>query len=114
LYERITTKDIVALNQLFDKGTVVNVGSLEFAVSQANQQKGWLRQLAIMVRAILVDHVFEEGNKRTAFAFITGTLEAQGLVYNRDVVSRCIVNVLKKNVTNITDIERSIKDAIRE
>ena len=113
MYERVTTKDIIAVNQAFDAGRIVNTGSLEFAVQQANAQKSWLAACALLVRAILIDHVFEEGNKRTAAAIIIGAFEEQGLLYDRDQVSKSVVAILRKNITSIQGIQKVIKYAIK-
>lgn len=113
MYELVSTKDIIAINQLFDKGHVMNRGSLEYAVSAANQERSWLKATAIVVRAVLIDHIFEEGNKRTAAAIIMGEFERQGLLYDRDRVARGISTILRKNITSIEGMQQVIKDGIK-
>jgi prophage maintenance system killer protein len=113
MYELVNAKDIIAINQMFDKGHVVNKGSLNFAVATANQERSWLKSIAILVRAVLIDHVFEEGNKRTAAAIIMATFERQGLAYDRDRVARGITLILRKNTASIEKIQQVIKDAIK-
>lgn len=113
MYEWVSEKDIVAMNLLFDEGHVVNRGSLEFAVSSANQEKSWLKSTAVLVRAILIDHIFEEGNKRTAAVLMMGAIGREGLSFDRDKVTKGIALLLKKNTTSIESIQKVIKDAIK-
>ena len=63
---RLTKKDILALNEKFADGSLHNETSLEFALGYAKRTENWTKALAYLIRAILHDHVFEEGNKRTA------------------------------------------------
>ncbi|MBI4151175.1 hypothetical protein HY492_03545 [Candidatus Woesearchaeota archaeon] len=112
MYELMSEKDIIAFNQAFDKGTVINKSSLSFAVEEANHTKSWLRGCAVLVRAILIDHVFEEGNKRTAASVIGAYLDEQGLLYNEEAIPKAVTKILMKNMTNIRTIERVINDVI--
>ena len=112
MFERISRKDIVAINQKFDKGQVINSSSLDFALGQANQSKSWLKSCAILVRAVLIDHVFEEGNKRTAAGIITGFFEENELNYNPEEIAKGVAKILMKNITSIAEIERVILNAV--
>lgn len=112
MFETVSRKDILAINAKFDKGTVINKSSLDYSLQQANQTKSWLKACAFLVRALLIDHVFEEGNKRTAAALIAGFFEENELNYNPEIISKAVVEILNKNITNITNIERVILNAI--
>lgn len=111
MFERITRKDIVAINQRFDTGRVVNEGSLSYALDRANSSRSWLRSCAILVRAVLLDHVFEEGNKRTAAAIVVSFFEEQGLSYDPEGVARGVVRILMRKTTSLRAIEGVILDA---
>jgi len=112
MYKRISLKDVVAVNQRFDRGHVVNGGSLDFALGEANRSKSWLRACAVLVRAVLIDHVFEEGNKRTAAAIMMSFFEESSLSCDPDRVAKGIVRILERNITSLTEIEKVIADAI--
>jgi prophage maintenance system killer protein len=112
MYERFSVKDIIAINQQFDRGAMINEGSLTYALDRANKSGSWLRACAYLVRAVLIDHVFEEGNKRTSAAIIVGFFEEHELIYHPEKVAKGITVILLKNITSITAIERVIKDAI--
>lgn len=112
MFERISFKDIVAINQQFDTGQVVNEGSLMYALDQANKSGSWLRACAYLVRAVLIDHVFAEGNKRTAAGIIAAFFEEQGIEYYPEKVAKAVAEILMKNMISITKIEKVIKNAI--
>ena len=105
-------KDIVTINKRFADGTTVNESSLLFALEQANTSSSWLRSCAYLVRAVLIDHVFDEGNKRTAAGIIVGFFQEQQFAFHPERVAETITVILKGNITSITTIERLIKHAI--
>lgn len=109
----INATGIIEINKKFDNGTVVNRSSLEFALSSAKNTKDWIKQLAHIVRAILIDHVFEEGNKRTAAAIILYYFESNKVAYEPYKVDKIIVEIIKKNINSVEHIRRKLKDAIR-
>ena len=109
----IKIEDLIEINKQFDKGNIMNRGSLDFALSLSKNTKDWIKQLAYVVRAILIDHVFEEGNKRTASALIVSVMEIHKLEYDPMKVDEIIIGILKKNITNINKIRRMIKNATR-
>ena len=109
----ITKQDVVKLNKQFDRGVIVNNIPLEFALSQSNKTKDWIKSSAYILRAILIDYVFEEGNKRTASAFIMSMMEKMKIAYNPYEVDRIIIEIILKNITDINKIRRLIKNATR-
>ena len=105
-------KDIVAINQEFHTGKLSNQSSLDYAIKTIGRSKNWLRSAAMLVRAVLIDHVFEDGNKRTSAAIIAWYCDIQNLPYDPDKLSHAVVRITKENITNIQNIERLIKDVI--
>jgi prophage maintenance system killer protein len=110
----LNQKDIIALNQEFDDGNVTNEASLSFALSYAKRTENWTKALAYLVRAIVLDHVFEEGNKRTAALLVKAYAEFEGCSAYDDRVVKMIKTIITKKVTSINKIEEMIKDAIKE
>ena len=108
----INKHDIIEMNKQFDKGKLINESSLDFAFSNLQNTKDWLKESAYLTRAILIDHVFEEGNKRTAAGIIAGFFEEQGLDYHPEKIAKAIITLLMKNITSITITERVIKNAV--
>ncbi len=109
----LTKKDILALNQEFEDGNLHNETSLDFALGYAKRTDNWTKALAWLVRAILIDHVFEEGNKRTAALLIKAYVEYQGHGTYNDKIVKLIKEIILKNITSINRIEELIKDAIK-
>ncbi len=108
----LNKNSLIELNKEFDLGKVINENSLDFALSNANSTKDWIKQLAYLTRAIIIDHVFTEGNKRTVSALIIGAFEERKLAYDPYKVDNLIINIIKDNITNINQIRRMIKDVI--
>ncbi|MEK6922721.1 MAG: hypothetical protein AABX08_02900 [Nanoarchaeota archaeon] len=109
----INIEGLIEINKQFSNGKIVNKGSLEFAISQSKSTKDWIKQLSFVTRAILIDHAFEEGNKRTVAALIASLIEIHKLAYDPKKIDLSIIEILKKNISNIVKIRRIIKDAIR-
>lgn len=108
----LTKKDIVVLNKEFYTGSFHNESSLDFALSYAHKTENWTKALALLVRAILIDHVFEEGNKRTAALLIKACAEYEGYSTYDDKIVKLIKEVILKRISSINKIEDLIKDAI--
>ena len=109
----LSKQDIIDINKEFDKGNVVNESSLEYTLSILKNTKDWLKQTSYLVRAILIDHIFEEGNKRTAAAIIIAYFDANKFAYNPYKLDKIIEKIVKKNINNVNEIGRSIKSVIR-
>ena len=108
----LSKKDIIAMNTEFDQGKVVNEGSLDYAIAMTRRSRNWLKAAALLVRAILIDHVFQDGNKRTSAAVIMAYLDFQGFHFDPKKVDEVVVEILEHNITDIRKIERKIKNAI--
>ena len=108
----LSKKAIITINKnLGEKGILINESSLEYAIIFARKSNNWLKSLAILVRSILIDHVFEDGNKRTTAVVIMTWLEMHNLSYNKDRINSLIIKMLKENITSIEKIKEIIKDA---
>ena len=108
----LTEKDIIAMNQVFEEPVLINEMSLEYALSYAKKTENWVKALAFLTRAILLDHVFEDGNKRTTALLIKTYTEYEGYKIYDDKLLKMIRKTLLKNITSIRKIEEMIKDAI--
>ncbi len=109
----LNKKDIIEINQEFDNGNVINEASLDYVISIMKTTKSWLKQVSYLVRAILIDHIFEEGNKRTAAGIIIAYFKANKFAYDPYKLDKVIVEIIKKNITNIGEIQRLMKSVIR-
>jgi len=103
-------EDIVNINKKFDSGRVVNKGSMNFVISNIKNTKLWTTQLAYILRGLLIDHLFEEGNKRTALAIMLTYFEANNKAYDIYKTEKVITTIILKNIDSIEKIRRLIKD----
>lgn len=108
----LTLNDLIEINKEFDKGKIINKSGLEFAMDEANRSKDWITQLAYLIRGIVADHAFEEGNKRTGAAILMAYCMAHKKEYDLYKVDRIIRDLAQKKVTDISKIRRMIKNAI--
>ncbi len=108
----LSKDDVIAINKEFSNGKMVNESSLEFAVSSAKKSKDWVTQLAYLIRSITLDHVFEEGNKRTAVAVMLAYVEAHKKGYDINKLEKLTIRVITKQISDIAKIRRLIKDGI--
>lgn len=109
----LTERDIIKINKMFDKGTVINKSSLDFAVKAVNSTKDWVTQVAYLIRAIALDHVFEEGNKRTALAVLLAYFGANRKAYDLFKTEKVVIGIITRNITSIERIREKIKNAVR-
>ena len=109
----INKKDIIAINhEIGENGLFQNESSLDFALSIIKQKRAWLYELSYLVRSLLVDHVFQDGNKRTASIIVITYLEDKDLGYDKEEIIKMIWSISKKNVKDVNKIMRLIKGAI--
>lgn len=109
----ISKKDIIEINMQFGNGSMMNESSLDYAVKTQERSTNWLKTAAVLTRSVLIDHVFEDGNKRTAAAIIMLIMDLNNIEFDPEELPKIIVKILKKNMTSTTNIERCIKDAVR-
>ena len=109
----LTKKDLININKHFSDGQIANESSLNFVLSQIYRSKHWYKTMCLLTRAILIDHIFQDGNKRTAATVIINYLDINGMTYNPDKIAKIILKITKENITNINIIGRLINN-VRE
>lgn len=109
----IAKENLLRINARFG-GTLRSSSSLDFAVEmQKNKKIGNYKKLAYFFRAILVDHPFSDGNKRTALFLAYAFANEFNKSIDRDLLIQQIISIAKNNVQEISLIERRIKNAIK-
>tara|TARA_Y100000310_G_scaffold335989_1_gene419415 strand:+ start:2385 stop:2732 length:348 start_codon:yes stop_codon:yes gene_type:complete len=111
-YVILTKKDLIAINQKFAEGYFENESSLDYALDMFKQNISWTKQLANLVRAILVDHVFTDGNKRTAYNVLLSYIEIKEYNIEEKKSLEIIKNIVLKNTNSIKKIQDMIENAI--
>ena len=108
----IWAKELEKINKKLEPSSKIkNPGSLEFAAEQAARTKDWMRQLAYLLRAIVVDHTFEDGNKRTGAYLVFKFFEENKLQIDSQKVDRLLIKIATESITDIEKIRRLIHDA---
>ena len=107
----IWVKELEKINRTFEPGSKIkNPGSLEFAAEHATREKDWMKKLAYLLRTIVVDHAFEDGNKRTAAYLIFKFFEENKIIIDSQKADRLIIKIASENITDINKIKRLIHD----
>ncbi len=109
----ISKEDIVRIAAGFD-GVLRNSSSLEFALDKQKEVKlGPYKKLAYLLRAILVDHPFSDGNKKTAMFIALAFANEESRQPDRDLLLHHILSIASRNITQIRAIEERMKNAIK-
>lgn len=108
----LTKKDIIAMNQQFDQGHFDNESSLDYALEMQKHSIAWSKKAAYLVRAILIDHVFEEGNKRTALTALLYLASEEGYKVEQKKAVQLVKDVVVHNITSIRKIRELIENGL--
>ena len=111
---KISKEDLLRVNEGFG-GNLRSGGSLDFAIEKTNNTKlGFYTKLAYLWRAILVDHPFSDGNKRTAVFLAYGLAEKfKKQIIDKNLLVNHSTSIAKKNITNIRQIVWRLENVIR-
>jgi prophage maintenance system killer protein len=109
----ISKEDLLRINKGFGGG-LRNDASLEFAFHMQEHKKiGAYKKLAYLIRAIIVDHPFTDGNKRTATFIALAFADENKKHINRDLLVHHLTSIAKQNITDIRNISDRLKTALR-
>ncbi len=109
----ISKEDLLRINRGFG-GNLRSDSSIDFAIDmQENAKLGDYKKLAYIWRAILVDHPFSDGNKRTATFFALKFAEENKKQIDRELIVHHTLSIAKNNLTNIRQIEWRLKTCIK-
>ena len=110
---KIDKEDLLRINKGFG-GELRSDSSIDFAIEiQENNKLGEYKKLAYLMRAIIVDHPFSDANKRTAMYLTLKFADENKKQVDRDLLLHHIISIAKQNETNVINIERRLKNAIR-
>lgn len=110
---KISKEDLIRINAGFG-GHLRNDASLDFALQQQDNNKiGEYKKLAYLIRAILVDHPFSDGNKRTATYLAFAFSNEYNKQIDNELLAHQMLSIASKNITEIRAIEERLKNAIK-
>jgi len=104
---------LLRINQGFG-GNIRSGSSIDYAIDMQKEKRiGEYKKLAYLLRAVLVDHPFSDGNKRTAMFIALAFAEENKKQVDRELLLHHIVSIAKQNITDIRNIEWRLKNAVR-
>ncbi len=110
---KIVKRELVEINKRFN-GIISRDGSLDYALSmQENKKYGKYKKLAYIWRAILIDHPFTDGNKRTALWAALKFAEDNNKKPDTKKLNKAIIKIVIKNISKINKVERMLRNAVR-
>ncbi len=108
----ISKEDLFRVNRGFGGG-LISDSSLDYAIDIQNNKKiGIYKKLAYLMRAILVDHPFTDGNKRTATFLALGFAEEHRKQVNPEILEHQVVSIASQNLIDIRNIEQRLRSCI--
>jgi len=109
----ISKENLLRINQGFG-GNIRSGSSIDYAIDMQKEKRiGEYKKLAYLLRAVLVDHPFSDGNKRTAMFIALAFAEENKKQVDRELLLHHIVSIAKQNITDIRNIEWRLKNAVR-
>jgi len=100
----ITKKELIEVNKQFG-GNLVRSGSLDYGISRYNHSTNKFNAIAYIIRAIVIDHPFSDGNKRTAIYVCNDEFGDPG----ETKLSKLMVKIARENITDIPKIEKMLR-----
>ena len=105
-------EDIVRIGKGFG-GILRNDASIDFALEKQNDSKlGDYKKLAYLIRAIVIDHSFTDGNKKTAAFIVFAFAEQFNKQVDLEIIKEQIISIASKNVNSIRAIEERLKNVL--
>ncbi|MBW2984552.1 Fic family protein [Candidatus Woesearchaeota archaeon] len=104
-------ENIITINKRFASGKIVNKRGLDLALS--SPEKGWMDQVASLVKALVVGHAFEDGNKRTAAVIIAAYYTEFEISFDTREIYKIMVEIESKGIDDTDKIKELIKSVIR-
>jgi len=104
----ISKEDLLRINKGFG-GNLRSDSSIDFAFDRINEKKlGDYKKLAYLIRAILVDHPFSDGNKRTATFVCLAFAGKNNKQVDRELLVYHIISIAKKNIQDTENKKFSV------
>ena len=115
MYALLTKKDVIALNQEIGEGGVLhNESSLDFALHLAKVKRNWVYEASYLIRSLLIDHVFRDGNKRTALLVAIYYIEENGKESDKEKLVQLMKRIAKDRITHPVKIARLLYGTVIE
>lgn len=109
---KISKEDIIRIGKGFG-GELRNDASIDFALEkQENTKLGEYKKLAYLIRAIVIDHPFTDGNKKTAAYVVFVFAEQFNKQVDLELIKEQMISIASNNVNSIRAIEERLRNVI--
>lgn len=105
----ITIEEIQEVNKKFADGEIIN-SSIYYAIEQTSLRD----KLSHILRSLVIDHPFHDGNKRTAFIVALLIFERANIKVSRDSLTKLIIKMARENIININEINKLVERCIKK
>lgn len=115
MYTLLMKKDVISFNQeIGESGELHNESSLDFALQLAKVKHNWMYEASYLLRSLLTDHVFRDGNKRTALLVAIYYIEENGKECDKEKLVQLMRRIAKNHITHPVKIARLLYGTIIE
>lgn len=105
---------LIELNKKFSDGKLLNKNSFDFTIDYVNYEvKKELDKLCYLIRNMLTQHFFIDGNKRVSAILITNYFKKMKLKYRENQIPKICISIAKNNIRDIWKIRSMIQNAVR-
>ena len=100
--------ETVRINQELG-GRLARSGSLDFACDAAQRETTVFKRVALLVRAIVIDHPFNDFNKTTASIIALREFQRNNVAVAEEAFLRALRRIAQQNITDLKRIERMLQ-----
>lgn len=105
---KMDKKEIIRINKELG-GSLSRSSSLDFACDRIKSEKNIYKRNACLLRAIVVDHPFDDMNKSTATIIVMKDFKKHGIKCKEEPFLRGIRKIAKNNITDLNKIEAGLR-----
>jgi len=106
---KVTKDEVIKINKRLG-GSLSRDGSLDFAIDIASKEKrNPYKKIAYLIRAIIIDHPFTDGNKRTALEIAVKKLYNCKITCDVNKLTKALIKIAKNNIHQVIKIERMLR-----
>ena len=107
----LTKQVTIFVNKKFGNGNLINEPTIDFALKK--ESRNIFGNLPDIIRALLVDHCFEDGNKRTAAFLFISFCEQNRIPVSSERIVKTMKEIAMKSPKGIEKIRSMLKYATR-
>ena len=103
---------LIEINKIFSDGKLLNKSGIDFAFSVIEKSKDWQYNLTHLLKAIICEHAFLNGNKRTGAALVLYFFNKNNILYDNNLIVKAVINIAKLKKPNDKKIQCEINKCL--